>query len=157
MQLFSFFLITHIITGTICLIVGLFAILARKKNGNHTLLGSVYHWMYVIIFVTSIVMAMMHWEESSHLFFVAIFSYSFALVGYIAAKRKRKNWLSLHIPGMLGSYIGIITAILVNNGEDIILINQLPPLILWFLPTIVGTPFIFLAVHKYTASKKKAV
>jgi flagellar biosynthesis protein FliQ len=102
-------------------------------------------------------MAFIHWSESAYLFYIGLFSYSFALFGYLAKKRKWKNWLGKHIGGMLGSYIAIITAVLVVNGHNIPFIKEIPRIIIWILPTIIGTPLIFRVGMKYTKKKSKKV
>jgi vacuolar-type H+-ATPase subunit I/STV1 len=147
--LFKLFLIIHIVTGAICLITGLLAGFSKKRRGKHSFYGEIYHGSYVLVFITAVVMSILHWNESSYLFYIAIFSYSLALLGYIAAKKRWKNWLSSHIGGMLGSYIGIVTATLVVNANSIPIINNLPILLVWFLPTIIGTPIIFKVGRKY--------
>jgi hypothetical protein len=151
--LFNIILIAHILTGTICLISGLFAMFSKKKKGRHTVSGEIYHWCYVDVFITALVMSIIHWEESQYLFYLALFSYGLALYGYIAAKRKWKNWLTSHIGGMLGSYIGIVTATLVVNVARIPVLNEFPTLLYWFLPTIIGTPIIFKVGAKYRPKK----
>ncbi|SDH87060.1 hypothetical protein SAMN05216352_103140 [Alteribacillus bidgolensis] len=95
-------------------------------------------------------MSILHWEKSQYLFYIALFSYGLALLGYAAGKKKWKNWLSSHIGGMLGSYIGIVTATLVVNVHRIPLLNEFPVLLFWFLPTIIGTPLIFMVGRKYS-------
>jgi FtsH-binding integral membrane protein len=152
--MFQILLIIHIITGTVCLITGLIAMLSKKKRGKHTFSGELYHWAYVIVLITAVVMAIMYWEKNAHLFFIALFSYSFALMGYLAVKKKWKNWLASHIGGMLGSYIGIVTATIVVNIPRIPLLNQLPSLIFWFLPTIIGVPLITKFRKKYESKKE---
>lgn len=57
-------------------------------------------------------------------------------------KKRWKNWLHHHIRGMLGSYIGAVTALLVNIGIHIPIINLLPPIWFWFLPTLIGIPLV---------------
>ncbi|MBW7475834.1 DUF2306 domain-containing protein [Paenibacillus oenotherae] len=142
MDLFQVLLVIHIAAGFVCLAAGIGAALVRKRKGLHTGFGEIYHAVYVVIFVTSIWMAILHWESSAYLFFIGIFSYGLALFGYVAGKRRRTNWIGRHIGGMLGSYIAIMTAILVVNGHRIPLLNDLPALLLWFIPTIIGTPII---------------
>ncbi|KAA0560840.1 DUF2306 domain-containing protein [Bacillus sp. CH30_1T] len=143
MLLFNVFLITHILTGTICLISGIFAMSSKKKKGKHTVSGEIYHWYYVLVFITALVMSIIHWEKSQYLFYIALFSYGLALLGYLAVKKKWKNWIGAHIGGMLGSYIGIVTATLVVNTPSIPVLNELPILLFWILPTIIGIPLIF--------------
>ncbi|MFD2759640.1 DUF2306 domain-containing protein [Lentibacillus juripiscarius] len=124
---------------------------ARKRRGRHTFCGELYHGSYVIVFVSSIAMAVLHWEESAYLFYIALFSYGLAFIGYLAAKKRWINWLSFHLSGMAGSYIGIITAVLVVNVSKIPVLNALPELWYWFLPTIIGTPLIMMSGRRYTA------
>ncbi len=147
--MFKLFLIAHILTGIICLIIGLFAMSSKKKKGKHTIAGEMYHCSYVFVFVTAIIMSILHWEKSQYLFYIALFSYGLALLGYLAVKKKWKNWLDFHLGGMLGSYIGIVTATLVVNVHRIPLLNEFPTLVIWFLPTIIGTPMIVKVGQKY--------
>jgi hypothetical protein len=154
MSFFGGLLILHIVAGTICLFTGAIAFSVRKRRGSHTGFGEVYHASCVVIFGTAVIMAILHWEESAALFFVAIFAYTFAFVGYMARKRRWKNWVSLHISGMLGSYIAIITAVLITNGSDIPLLRELPMWSLWILPTIIGTPIALYVQHRFRRPKK---
>ncbi|WP_065410906.1 DUF2306 domain-containing protein [Pseudobacillus wudalianchiensis] len=155
MHLFNLILIVHIFTGFICLITGLIAGFSKKKKGKHTLTGQIYFWSYSLVFLSAVIMAITHWQESAYLFYIALFSFAFALLGYVSVKKKRKNWLSQHIAGMLGSYIGIVTATLVVNSPKIPLLNEVPILAIWLLPTIIGTPIIFKIGNKYAPKQKK--
>lgn len=150
---FETLLVAHIITGIICLICGVIAMSSRKKRGVHTLFGELYHASFVIVFLTSVIMSIMHWQESAYLFYVGVFSYGLALIGYLARKLRWKNWLISHIGGMLGSYIGIVTATIVVNVPNIPYINELPSLVFWILPTLIGTPFIFKIGNNYKQKK----
>lgn len=57
-------------------------------------------------------------------------------------------WLLAHIRGMLGSYIGGLTAFLVNNNRWI----GMPDVFAWLAPTMVLLPFIF---YEVSVMKKK--
>jgi hypothetical protein len=127
----------------------------KKQKGKHTISGEIYHGSYVLVFISAIVMSVMHWEESAYLFYIAVFSYALALIGYVSAKIRWKNWLSGHIGGMLGSYIGIVTATIVVNIPKVPVLNELPVLIFWLLPTIIGTPFIFKTGEKFKLKNRK--
>ncbi|MFC5528332.1 DUF2306 domain-containing protein [Cohnella yongneupensis] len=153
MTTFNFFLVIHIISGLICLITGGISIASRKRKGMHTLFGEIYHAFFVLIFISSTIMSIMHWAESAYLLFIGIFSYALALYGYLSRKRRWKNWIAKHIGGMLGSYIAIITAILVVNGRHIPIINELPIIMVWFIPTIIGTPLIIMVTNKFTQKR----
>ncbi|QOS97727.1 DUF2306 domain-containing protein [Brevibacterium sp. JNUCC-42] len=148
MGVFQMIIALHIVAGIVCLITGLLAIMMRKKRDPHTIYGEIYHGSYAVIFLTSIVTAIWHWEQSAYLFFIALFSYGLALYGYLARKRRWTEWLGKHINGMLGSYIGVITAVLVVNQTKIPVLNQWPSLLVWLLPTIIGSPLIALVQKK---------
>ena len=72
-------------------------------------------------------------------------------------KRLRGNvehsnyWLLAHIGGMLGSYIGAITAFMVNNNNRFI---HLPQIMAWLGPAVILVPLIIYEVSRF---KKKAV
>jgi hypothetical protein len=64
-------------------------------------------------------------------------------------KIKFKNyWLLDHIGNMLGSYIGAITAFLVNNNVWL----KLPTVLSWLLPTIFLVPLIIYELRKHKKS-----
>jgi hypothetical protein len=54
------------------------------------------------------------------------------------------HWLQTHISGMIGSYIGAITAFLVNQSAHI----PIPDVVLWLAPTAILTPFIIFEIRK---------
>ncbi|WP_078544443.1 DUF2306 domain-containing protein [Litchfieldia alkalitelluris] len=151
--MFYLLLILHIISGAICLLTGLVAAFKKKRKGVHTFTGEIYHWSYLIVFSTAVAMSIIKWDESAYLFYIAIFSYGLALTGYLAKKMRKRNWLGLHIGGMLGSYIGIVTATLVVNANNIPFISELPTLLIWVLPTIIGIPLIFRIGKRYSPRK----
>lgn len=150
--MFTLFLITHIVAGFICLISGVFAMSYKKKKGKHTVSGEIYHFSYVLVFISAVIMSIIHWEESAYLFYIGVFSYALALLGYLAGKIRWKNWIGTHIGGMLGSYIGIVTAV---NSPKVPLLNEVPVLFFWFLPTIIGTPFIIKVGNRYKPKRRK--
>ncbi|MEO6305155.1 MAG: hypothetical protein ABIP51_18495 [Bacteroidia bacterium] len=88
-----------------------------------------------------------------------VISLVFGVIGlrgnYITIQRFRKKiiyknyWLLAHIGGMLGSYIGAITAFVVNNYKII----PLPSVVLWLGPAAFLVPLIFYEINKH---KKKA-
>lgn len=141
----------------ICLLTGLLAGFSKKRRGKHTIFGEIYHGSFVFVFISAVVMSIMHWDESAYLFYIGVFSYSLAFLGYLSAKIRWKNWLGTHIGGMLGSYIGIFTATLVVNVHRIPVLNEYPVLWFWFLPTIIGTPIIFLIGRKYSPQKRNSI
>lgn len=54
------------------------------------------------------------------------------------------HWLQVHIGNMMGSYIGAITAFLVNQSSHI----PIHPVVLWLAPTVIFTPIIVMELRK---------
>jgi hypothetical protein len=128
-------LAAHIAAGTIGLILGPLAMRAPKRRGPHTRLGETYHWVMFAVCLSAAGLAALAWHRLWWFLPIATFSYANALVGYIAAKRRWPGWLGAHIGGMGGSYIALVTALLVVNVGQ-----QLP--VVWFAPTLIGSPII---------------
>ncbi len=105
MTLHGLVMTVHIVCGSAGIALGPIIMWASKQPGWHTRLGEIYHWLFLVIFLTTGVLAWMDWERIWWLLPVGIFSYSFALLGYVAAKLRWRNWLPLHLIGQGGSYI----------------------------------------------------
>lgn len=135
MSIFNAMLNFHIACGVSALVLGLVAMFARKLRGLHTNVGEIYYWLFLCIFVSACALAVLEWQRLWWFIPVAVFSYLFALLGYLSAKLRWKNWLSYHLVGQGGSYIAMTTAVLVVNlGIDVWWA--------WILPTIIGSPLI---------------
>jgi hypothetical protein len=128
-------LAVHIAAGVAALVLGPIAMFAAKRRGRHTRAGDLYFWVYVVLVLAAFALAATDWDEAWFLVPIGAFSFAFALLGYVMAKRRPRGWLRLHVTGQGGSYIAMITALLVVNlgGET---------LIVWFIPTIIGSPVI---------------
>ncbi len=123
----------HIAAGTTGLVLGPLAMAMQKRRGPHTRLGEAYHWVVLAVCLSAAALAIVDWGRIWWFLPIAAFSYANALVGYVAAKRRRPGWLRWHVRGMGGSYIALTTALLVVNVGQ-----QVPAA--WVLPTIVGSP-----------------
>ena len=128
------FLTLHIAGGTSGLVLGPVAMRAVKRRGTHTRAGEAYHWAVLVACASAVGLAALDFSDLWWLGLIGVFSYAFAFLGYVAAKRRWTGWLLPHVSGQGGSYIALTTALLVVNLGG--------PLIIWFLPTIVGSPVI---------------
>jgi hypothetical protein len=125
----------HVAAGSAGLILGPVAMFAPKRPGRHTRIGEIYHWVFLVLFLSAVALAALNWDEVWWLAFVGAGSYAFALLGYLAAKRRWPGWLRAHISGQGGSYIAMTTALLVVNA------GTSSPLA-WIAPTLIGSPII---------------
>jgi hypothetical protein len=127
----------HIAAGSAGLVLGPIAMRAGKRRGTHTRAGEAYHWVMLTVCASAIVLAALKWSELWWFLPITLWSYGLALLGYLAAKIRWRGWLQAHISGQGGSYIALTTALLVVN-----LGAASAPLIVWLIPTIVGSPLI---------------
>jgi hypothetical protein len=134
-------LAVHVTAGTAGLILGPIAMTAAKRRGRHTRAGGYYHAAMAAVCASALGLALLDWGRIWWFVPIAVFSYANALLGYLAVKIRWNGWLQEHIAGMGGSYIALTTALLIVNVRP-------APLYVWFLPTIVGTPLIAMAITR---------
>jgi amino acid transporter len=94
----------------------------------------------------------------AYLVVLATLGYGFALGGYMARRFRREPWLrrvlgnqwiSVHIVGMIGSYVVLWTAFYVDNAHLIPGLKELPTLTFWVLPTVVALPFLVVSLSRF--------
>ena len=69
-----------------------------------------------------------------------------AAIGRTARRKLWPSWLRIHMIEMGTSYILMITAFYVDNGPNLPLWRELPPLAFWILPTLIGAPILINAL-----------
>ncbi|MGH6628358.1 MAG: hypothetical protein ACREB3_01345, partial [Burkholderiales bacterium] len=94
----------HILCGSGGIVLGPIIMQARKLPGWHTRLGEIYHWLFLVIFLSASALSLLEWQRLWWLLPVGIGSYAFALLGYVSAKLRWQNWLKFHLVGQGGSY-----------------------------------------------------
>lgn len=135
-------LVAHIALGAVGLVLGPIAMRAAKRPGLHTRIGEAYHWVVLGVCLTAIAVALAGWARLWWFVPIALGSYAFALLGYAAAKLRWRGWLIAHVSGQGGSYIAMVTALLVVNWQLFTGVSGRATLWPWVLPTLVGTPII---------------
>jgi hypothetical protein len=63
---------------------------------------------------------------------------------FIKGPKETLYWLKIHVGNMCGSYIGAITAFVVNQSEHI----PVNPILLWLGPTFILVPVIMVELRK---------
>jgi uncharacterized membrane protein len=140
--LFRAVLWLHIAVGTVGLILGPVAMTARKGSRLHAWSGEVYHWIMLAVCASAAALAWLDWTRLWWFLPIAAGSYAFALVGYVAAQRRWRGWLTTHISGQGGSYIAMLTAVLVVNWQALTGTRGIHSPWAWILPTLIGTPIL---------------
>jgi TctA family transporter len=105
-----------------------------------------------VTFIGLIVFAIYYYVQNKNI--NALIPLTFGLFGLWGVIKNTKRllskpketlyWLKMHIGNMLGSYIGAITAFVVNQSEHI----PLPPIALWLGPAAILVPIIMFELKK---------
>lgn len=134
-MVYTLLLILHVLTAVSALLLGAGALSVVKKKGWHTRIGNIYHWLFATMAITASILATMSWQRLWWFLPIAVFSYAFALLGFLAVRLKWKNWLRFHVLGQGGSFIAMCTAATVNNFGYMGWISM-------FLPVAIGVPIL---------------
>jgi hypothetical protein len=130
-------LVVHIAAGLVALALGPLALLATAAGDRRSRAEGGYHWTMVMVGLSAAGLAVLRWDELWWFVPLAAFSYALALHGHRAARRHRPGWRRAHIAGVGGSYIALVTALLVVSADGAI--------VAWVLPALVGVPIIHVA------------
>jgi hypothetical protein len=141
-------LVCHIAAGLTCVVTGALATTAAKRPGRHTIAGSVYFGSLAVVFASATVMALLRFAQDWHLLLIAVVAFTAGSLGYLARRRRWRGWLRVHLLGMSGSYIALLTGFYVDNGPNLPLWNRLPTIAFWLLPSTVGIPLIARAMAR---------
>lgn len=146
--MFLAFLAIHVMAALTAVLSGAGAALTRDKGrGRHTRLGDIYVAAICVVFATGAVMAVMRFGEDYHLLIIGTLACGAALTGLVA-RRRRWPGDTVHIVGMGGSYIALLTAFYVDNGRQLPVWDHLPVIAYWLLPGLIGIPVIIRAVGR---------
>ncbi len=139
----------HVVFALVCVLTGIIAMLSEKRPGRHPSTGTIYYWCLAVVFVSGTVLAAMRWAEDYPLFILGALSFLFAALGRAAHRRHWASWLTVHISGMGTSYVLLLTAFYVDNGQSLPLWRNLPTLTYWLAPSVVGLPLIARALRRH--------
>ena len=142
-------LAVHVPAGLTCVVAGAVAMLSKKKRGNHTRAGLVYYRALIVVFVTMSALAAMRWAHAYHLFILGLLSFAAAVGGRRLVRRPGAWRIRGHIVGLGASYVLLLIAFYVDNGRNLPLWRDLPPVAYWALPLLIGTPIIVWAVLRH--------
>jgi len=144
---FLAFLAVHVLAGLAAVVTGAVAALVRKGSPRHIRAGRWYYRAITVVFVTATVLAAMRWRQDYYLFIIGALSFGAATVGYQHRRRHRPGDTG-HIVGMGAAYVAMLTAFYVDNGPRLPLLDHLPVLVFWPLPSAIGAPVIARAVMR---------
>lgn len=129
----SFFLVPHIIAGSVGLLLGPLAMLMPKTSRWHPRLGTAYQITVAVLALSAVGLVVLAPARLWVLGLIAVATEAAAVAGLLLRRRGAPGWLPAHVRLMCGSYLSFLTAFLVVNWSS--------PLA-WVLPTLIGTPLI---------------
>lgn len=147
---------THVLAGVIAVVAGASAMLSTKGGARHRLGGVVFCLALTVLVATGTALAAIDWPGRWHLFLMGAVAYALAVFGYAARLIRWRGWTSAHIIGMGGAYIAMLTAFYVDNGPRLPLWRLLPPIVLWFVPSVVGVPLLVRALRRNASPTRSA-
>lgn len=146
---FLAFLGVHIVAGLWCVVTGALAATAGKRRGRHPQTGRLYLGGLWVMLGSLTVLSILRWPMTVHLLVIGVVATAAATVGFLARRRRWHRWLPVHAIGMSLSYIGLLTGFLVDNGPLLPVWRELPHVLHWTLPTLVGVPLLVRALTRF--------
>lgn len=146
----------HILAGLVCVVTGILSMDSEKRAGVHPICGTIYHLGLAVLVISAGFLAAAHWTEDRVLFVLGVISFGASSLGRAALRRRWQPWVGTHIIFMGCSFIAMLTAFCVEEGESLPGLSELPRLTYWFLPALVGTPLIMRAVFRYRRRRRRA-
>ncbi len=155
----SFFLplVVHALAALTAGVTGVITFSRPKRGVRHPKWGVRYLWTYTVVFLTAIILSVRDLPTDAYLVVLATIGYGAALGGYGARHFRQepwlrvlgKQWISVHIVGMIGSYVVLWTAFYVDNAHLIPGLKELPTLTFWVLPSLIALPFLVLSLSRF--------
>ena len=145
----------HVSIALVCIVSGAVAMLSEKKAGCHPKAGTVYYWFLVVVFISATTLSIMRWEQDYHLFILGLLSFAAATLGRTARRRRWRSWVTLHISGMGASYVLLLVAFYVDNGRNLPIWRELPPIVYWLLPSVIGGALIAWALARHPLARRR--
>lgn len=146
----------HVLLGLAGTVTGVVAMVSPKGSGRHPRYGTIYLWCLAGVFVTAGGLAGVRWAEDNHLLVLGTLSLTAAVLGREARRRRWRHWARLHISAMGASYILLLTAFYVDNGKNLPLWRNLPPIAYWLLPAALGVPLIVRALLWHPLARQRS-
>ncbi len=156
-KLFLTIVAIHILFGIICAIAGIVAMVSTKGGRFHSLAGMVYYWILLLLFITVVSLSIMRWPHNNHLLVLGVISFLTAYAGRKLARTRKPGWTRRHTVLMGSSYILLLTAFYVDNGQNLPFWNQFSPLFFWLFPALIGIPIIVYALRRQALNKRQTI
>ncbi len=126
----------HVTAGTLGLALGPAAMWVERRRPHRSRTGVAYHWSVLLVSLTALALVAFAWSSLWWLTILAGFSYGLALLGLLASQWRHRGWIRAYAHGQGGSYIALVTALLVVS------LDGAAATAAWLVPSLVGVPLI---------------
>jgi hypothetical protein len=153
---FSPILGVHILAGLVCVVTGIVAIASGKRARLHPICGTIYYWGLAALITSAGFLATAHWTDDRALLVLGVISFGASSLGRATRRGQRQSWVRIHIISMGCSFVAMVTAFCVEEGESLPGLSGLPRLTYWLLPVLVGAPLIIRALVRHRMRYRRA-
>jgi hypothetical protein len=140
----------HVALGSFALALGPLAL--WRSKGSPALArggaGAAYLFSVLGVSATAVGLVSFDWPRLWWLVFLALFSSALVVIAFLAPRRRFRGWTRVCAHGEGGSYIALVTALLVVS------VQGPASVAVWALPTLVGLPLIELRAARLGARER---
>lgn len=130
----------HVAAGSLGLALGLVVIRTEWITLRPSRAGAYYHWAVLAVALTALALVALDWPALGWFAPLALLAYGLALLGRVAWTARGGDRARMYAHGQGGSYIALVTALLVTSAGG--------GLWTWVLPTLLGLPLIEWQAHR---------
>ncbi|HET8758196.1 MAG TPA: hypothetical protein VFM58_19400 [Solirubrobacteraceae bacterium] len=142
MDLHDVLMVLHVAAGAAGLAVGARLILLSRDRPLLDRSATGYHWAVAVVAVTSAGLVAFDWPDLWWLLLLAVLTWALAATGHAAPVRRFRGWSRAYVHGVGGSYIALVTALLVVSLTVDGPVDWPASVLVWGLPTAIGTVLI---------------
>lgn len=138
----------HVTVGSLGLILGPVAMWAERRPPYRSRAGAAYHWAVLAVSLSAVGLVALSFSAFWWLLPLVALSYGLALLGRLAPRRHGRRWVRMYVHGQGGSYIALVSALLVVS------VDSPASVAAWVLPTLVGSCLIERRVARIRAGER---
>jgi hypothetical protein len=132
----------HIAAGIAGLALGAAVIWSSRDRPSLDGRSAAYPWAVLAVSLTAVGLLALDWPDLWWIAILAVLAYALALLGFLAPRRRFRRWTLAYAHGQGGSYIALVTALVVVALTVDGPVQGPAAVAVWVLPTLIGTRMI---------------
>lgn len=139
--------LTHVVAGTVGLVLGPLAMHHDTRRFVHGHRGTgrvseVYRGVVLLVCLSAVALVVENRPELWWLVPISALTYGLAVLAREAARRRFRGWIHGYVHGQGGSYLALATALIVVELTVDGPVTGTAQLVVWLAPTVLGTILI---------------